>query len=146
MSAQLLPFCQSRIDRLILHEHGEHIAREAGVSVRDLLTAGVPAYCFAAGLRIRMHGGEVFEFPCALLVKRPQLLVVVTPWSGMHVIDRGRIAEFELFEPTRDAAIAPTQARPIGIAPPKPRAKQRRPATVIDFPAGKALPRDTDKK
>ncbi len=100
-----------------------------------LLAVGVPSHCFNTGLRVRLHGGEVLEFPCAFFVKRPQVLLILTPWSGLYVVDRGIIAEFAIFAPQRDAAATPQVNRPIGIAPPKAKPRPPQRAKVIDFPS-----------
>lgn len=100
-----------------------------------MLASGIPEDCFNIGVRVRLHGGEVFKFPCAFLVKRPQVLLILTEWSGLYVVDRGMIAEFELFAQERDAGAIPEVNRPIGIAPTKRKPKPRRRAKVIAFPS-----------
>ncbi len=146
MTAQLLPFCRRRLDRLVLREHAEHIAAELGISVPHLIALGIPADAYGLGMRVRLNAGEVLEFPSVFLVKRPEHLIVLTPWSGAYVIDRSMIAEFHIFPTKRDPSEPPQVNPPIGIAPPKRKRKPRRPASVIAFPKTLRTHQPSNKK
>lgn len=112
------PFRPDRIDQALLDLCLPAIAARHGFTQRQLAVDGLPTEFFTTHLWFRLRGGEVLQFPYALLIRSlREDVVVVTRFSGLWRVRRESIADFRILEDAEKSEPPPPTDEPrVGIA------------------------------